>query len=502
VGSAPYLSGLFRDEPAVEAMNALKLDVSSVGNHEFDRGVDELLRLKYGGCSPTDGCPGGPFTGAAFDWLAGNVAYRDGVQPTVPDGAAAYGAWFSARTGRTVLPATSVRTVAGIKVGFIGLTLKGTSGLVRPQGVADVAFTDEVAATKLAAEDLTAAGAKAIVLLLHEGGYPPASAPYSFTCGSSGTVSGTVASLAKRITPDVDMIVSGHTHQPYLCDIPDPSGAPRWVTSAASFSRSVVEASIPLDPATGDVVRSGVTVVQHAVTRDVPADAAEQALVTTWRQREADSMIGGARRVGTLAAVATRSVSMSTESSLADLVADAQLEATAPQIDGASVAAFVDPVTIHGDLGVAVSGNRSPVAVSYKNAYRAMPLNHLVYSMTLTGAQIDTALEQQWRLGANGTVTTRMLGISGLTYTWSGSAPVGAKVDPTSIRIRGVVVNPVGRYRVTATSFMASGSSPFTVFKAGTNRVCGGVDLPVLRMYLANHVRLVPPTPTRGTPIG
>ncbi|MFN8075480.1 MAG: bifunctional metallophosphatase/5'-nucleotidase [Kineosporiaceae bacterium] len=504
IGSSPYLSGLFRDEPSVEALGLLGLDVSSVGNHEFDRGVGELLRLQYGGCSPTEGCAGPTYTGARYQWLAGNVTYRDGVTPVAPAGAGDYGAWFGARTGRTVLPPTTVRTVGGVRIGFIGLTLEGTSALVAPEGVADVSFTDEVASANLAAQDLRDAGVRTIVVLLHEGGLAPENAPYDFTCTGDARITGPVVEIAQQISSDVDLILSGHTHEAYSCRIPDPSGKARWVTSAASYGRMLTEVNLAVDSSTGEAVRSSIEVVQHPVTRDVEPDAAEQELIATWQGRAEDPVMGGGRTVGSLASVARRS-SGATESSLADLVADAQLSATAPEIAGSSVAALVNPGSVRSDLGVTPTTTAAPagggVAVTYANAWAAQPQGLTVYSVSVYGADLLAALEQQWRPTSSGGVSTTMLGISGLTYSWSRSAPVGAKVDKASVRIGGKPLVATSRYRITMNSQLATGVDGFTELAGTRDRVAGGIDLHLLRRYLAAHPQLVPPTPNRATPV-
>ena len=126
IGGSPFLSGMFHDEPSVESLNQMGLDVSSVGNHEFDEGTDELLRMQDGGCHPTDGCyfPQSPYAGADFQWLSANVVRKD--------------------NGKTLLPGTSVKTVNGVKIGFIGMTLEATPTLVSPAGVSSVDFLDEV----------------------------------------------------------------------------------------------------------------------------------------------------------------------------------------------------------------------------------------------------------------------------------------------------------------------------------------------------------------------
>src|SRR5690242_5532050 len=221
VGASPLLSAAFHDEPTILAMNALGLSLSSVGNHEFDEGKAELKRMQYGGCRTDDGCydPSAPFPGASLKYLAGNVIDDSNHLPLFPP------FW--------------VKNIGGVNVGFIGLVLDSTPNIVTASGVAGLTFQKEVDTANYYARLLTAIGVKSIVLMIHDGG-DPASAVYNFDCDANGPGSGLkgdFVNVAKTIDPSVDLIVSGHTHAAYVCDIPDPSGQPRLVTSAASFGR-------------------------------------------------------------------------------------------------------------------------------------------------------------------------------------------------------------------------------------------------------------------------
>jgi 5'-nucleotidase len=153
IGASPFLSALFHDEPTIESLSMMGLEVASVGNHEFDEGKDELLRMQNGGCHPTDGCQGPhPFLGAKFRYLAASTIEKS--------------------TGKTVFPPYAIRHFEGIPVAFIGLTLKGTPKLVSPVGVADLEFKDEADTVNALVPELKARGVEAIVVLIHEGGFP------------------------------------------------------------------------------------------------------------------------------------------------------------------------------------------------------------------------------------------------------------------------------------------------------------------------------------------
>jgi 5'-nucleotidase len=501
IGGSPFLSGLFKDEPSIETLDNLGLDVSSVGNHEFDEGVPELLRMQYGGCNPVEGCfDADGYSGAKFDYLAANVTYKNGVKVTAPAHAKGYGAWFKKSTGRSVLPPTTIKKVKGIKVGFIGMTLEGTPELVAQSGISNVDFHDEIVTANLAAKDLRRQGVKAIVVLLHEGGLPPAGATYDFNCnsGSAAGISGPIVDIAKNLSPSIDMLVTGHTHQAYTCNIPDPAGQPREVTSAASYGRLITETELKLDPRTQDVIRKSVVAVNRVVTKDVAPAADQTATINRWKSISAPI---ANRVVGSITGDIVRSTTRDGESSLGDLIADAQLAATSAAGAGGSQMAFMNPGGVRTDLTYPTSpAGEGDGKVTYGESFTVQPFGNLLVSLDLTGAQIHTMLEQQWVTQTDGSVRFLHMGISdGFTYTRSLSAPVGSKVDPASIKLNGTAVNPATTYRVTVNSFLADGGDGFTVLKEGTNRAGGGVDLDAFNAYLAANSPVTGPSPTRVT---
>ena len=312
IGGSTFLSGMFHDEPAVESLNSMKLDVSSVGNHEFDEGTTELLRMQQGGCHPKDGCyfPNQPYAGAKFQWLAANVVRKD--------------------TGKTLLPATSVKTVNGVKVGFIGMTLEATPTLVGPAGVSSVDFKDEVVTANAQAALLKKQGVKAIVVLLHEGGYQTG------TINGCTGISDPIATIASQITPEVDQIISGHTHQGYVCKLPDPAGKPRLVVSAHDYGRVVTETSLVVNRKSGEVDRGRSAAVNHLVEQGTK-DAAQTAIIAKW-----NTLAGPlkARVVGTHTEpiLGDSGGNRGIETPMADLVADAILWGTSGNNGGAQIA--------------------------------------------------------------------------------------------------------------------------------------------------------------------
>ncbi len=460
IGGSPFLSGLFHDEPSVETLGevGIGLDVSSVGNHEFDEGTTELLRMQYGGCHPVDGCyfPDEPYAGADFEWLAANVQLND--------------------DSGTLLPGTSVQKVAGMKIGFIGMTLEATPTLVSPAGVADVTFTDEVETANAEAAKLQDMGVEAIVVLLHEGGFN--SGDYSECVG----VSDPIATIATEMDAAIDMVVTGHTHNPYVCYFDDPDGDPRLVTSAASYGRIVTETSLVIDRRTGDVDRAATTAQNHLVT-DVAADPGVTAIVEKWN---ALSEPIAARVVGTAAEDITGDASgdRGIETPMVDLVADAILFGTDGADEGGAEIAFMNVGGVRDSL------DEGPI--TYADAYDVNPFGNLLVSIDMTGAQIKEALEQQYVPGRSREYLA--LGVSeGFTYTWDDTQPVGSKVVASSMMLNGAPIEMGETYRVAMYNFLAEGGDQFTAFTAGTNLLGGPEDLANFVAYLEANPGLEAP---------
>jgi 2',3'-cyclic-nucleotide 2'-phosphodiesterase (5'-nucleotidase family) len=470
IGGSPFLSGLFHDEPAVESLNAMGLDVSSVGNHEFDEGVTELLRMQHGGCHPEEkNCypPWGEdgYPGADFPWLAANVV--------------------RSATGRTVLPGTTVRTVGGVKVGYIGMTLEATPTLVAQSGIRGIEFRDEVETANRAARELRRRGVQTIIVLLHEGGLQ--SGTYQQCAG----ISGPVVEIAKKLHPEIDLVVTGHTHQPYICNIPDPAGRNRMVTSASSFGRVVTETTLTISTRTGDVERNRTTATNHLVVRTNP-DPAQTEIINRWGAAAAPI---ANQLVGSVTADIVRSPDRGTEGPLADLIADAQLAATAAPGEGGAQVAFMNPGGVRADLTVnEISGGEQPGEVTYGEGFTVQPFGNLLVTMDLRGDQIERLLEQQTRQDAQGNTTALIFGVSrGFTFGYNPNAPIGDRIDPASIRLNGTVLDPAASYRIVTNSFLADGGDSFTVFTEGTNRVGGGEDLVAFTDYLDENSPVAPP---------
>jgi len=462
IGGSPLLSAAFHDEPTIEALNSLGLDYSAVGNHEFDEGVTELLRMQNGGCHPTDGCQDGDaFAGANFQFLAANVVYKN--------------------NGKTIFPAYKMANFGGAKIGIIGLTLEGTPAIVSANGIQTVNFLDEADSINAAAADLKSKGVNTIVVLLHEGGFQSFAASGSAAninacIGFSGAVQGIVANL----DDEVDMVISGHTHAFYSCMLPNAALRPIPVTSASSFGRLVTDVDMTINRSTDEP--TSISINNVVVTRNVAKDPAETAIVTKYGT--AIAPIANAV-VGSITADINQANNAAGESALGDVIGDAQLAYTTGA--GAELA-FMNSGGIRASLTFAqISGGEAAGQVTYGEAFTVQPFNNLVVTQSMTGAQIKDVLQQQF-VGCFGRAGSNLiLQVSAsLTYTYTASNPCATKLS--NVMLNGVALVDGTTYKVTMNNFLADGGDGFTKFTAGTGRVYApGFDVDALTAYLGAH---------------
>ncbi|WP_031105648.1 bifunctional metallophosphatase/5'-nucleotidase [Streptomyces sp. NRRL S-146] len=459
VGASPLISGLFHDEPAIEALNKLDLDVTSVGNHEFDEGAKELGRLQNGGCHPKEGCyTDKKFEGADFPYLAANV--------------------LDEKTKKPILKPYWVWKKNGVKVGFIGVTLEGTPDVVSAEGVKGLSFKDEVETINKYAKVLQKQGVKSIVALLHEGGFP-ASTSYNNDCDSPGAgdgISGPIVDIAKNVTPQVDALVTGHTHNAYVCSIADPAGKPRMVTSAASFGRLYTDTTLTYDRRTGDIARTAVKSANRVVTRDVPKAPDMTELISKWNTLAAPV---GSKPIGYISGDIGNT---GTESPLGDLIADAQL-AHGKQLDPETDLALMNPGGIRAPLTYAAKAGEGDGVVTYAEGFTVQPFANTVNLQDFTGAQVIQALKEQVS-GPNAAAPKVLQVSSGLTYTLDLTKSGADRVVTDSIRLNGAAIDPAATYRVATNSFLAGGGDGFPTLGQGTNDVVGSDDLTALEQYL------------------
>jgi 5'-nucleotidase len=498
IGASPLVSALFHDEPTIEALNSIGMDVSGVGNHEFDEGVDELLRMRYGdqhggdGCHPVDGCQDGtPFGGSIFEYLAANV--------------------FFAGTDTTILPPYEVRKVGNAKVAFIGLTFEATPTVVTPSGVAGLEFRPEIQTVNALVDQLrNEQGVKAFVVLLHQGGaqQPPAppSSPATTPTGNEYTDVNRCVNfngpemqqIAAGIDPRVSVIVSAHTHQPYVCQM---SG--KLVTSAASFGRVVTDIDLTIDQQSKSVTAA--TATNRIVTQDVPQDADAKAILDKYTALSAplaNQVIGAITEDIRSARDVPSGQNPAGEQPMGDVIADAMLEATTPTDFGGAKAAFMNSGGVRAGLIFSqISGGEQPGEVTYGEAFTVQPFGNTVVVKTCTGQQIYDVLNQQFNNPATGS-NRIMLPSANVRYQWTTVG--GPHVVDGTVSFDGgaTFIDKAAPYRVAVNNFMADGGDNYTVFRSCTDPLGGDVDLDAFARYLGAHRPLAPPTLNRISKVG
>ena len=459
IGASPLTSAYFLDEPTIDAMNLLGLNLASVGNHEFDKGSAELLRIQNGGCAKYTTrvpCRLERFKGARFEYLAANVLRAD---------------------GSTIFPPSAIRQIGPIKIGFIGMTLKQTGILVTPAGVAGLRFADEAATANALVPQLKAAGADTIVLLIHQGG----KTPEVYKLDDCAGLTGDILPILDQLDPAIATVVSGHTHHAYACEMVR-GGAPRLLTSAGKYGYFVTDIRLAFDPSTHRLL------AQHA--RNVPmigngeGDRKIAALV----KRYADAAGPAASRVvGHLSGPARKAESEG-ESPAANLIADAQLAATKAVDRGRADLSFINSSGVRTDLVPRANGD-----VTFGAIFALQPFGNNLVVKTLTGAQLKALLEQQFKVESGITKVASLLVPSGnFRFTYDLSKPEGQRI--VAMMLDGKPVDPNGRYRVTFNNFLASGGDGFSILNQGTDTFDAGLDLDALEAWLATN----PAVPTTG----
>jgi 5'-nucleotidase len=490
IGASPLVSAAFHDEPTIELMNEVGLQVSSVGNHEFDEGVAELIRMQRGGCHPVDGCQDGDgFNGAKFTYLAANT--------------------INNKTGLPILPPIDIKFVGGVPVGFVGLTLEGTAGIVNPAGIKNVHFADEIETANKWGRLLRLFGVKAQVLLVHEGGAQGFLTPPPGVSDCAG-FSGPIVPIVAGLNPEFGLVVSGHTHRFYSCALPNTAGT-SVVTSAGSNGQLITDIDYSLDRRTGRfaaisaknvIVQNGVPDGKGGWLKDAngvfvknPDTVDQRAKKIADKYRTKVAPIAN-RVVGSITADITRTATPAQETPLGDVIADAQLAWTKAND---AVIALMNPGGIRADFDAEASAGGEAIGqVTYGEAFTVQPFNNLVVTQTLTGAQLKDVLEQQFT-GYKGQTTDKVLQVSaGLTYAWSSSAPLGARISALSLN--GTPIDPAASYRVTTNDFLANGGDGFTNLTSGTNRTTApGFDIDALVGYLGAGAPVAPGPANRIT---
>lgn len=494
IGATPLISSLFHDEPSVETLNRIGLEFNAVGNHEFDRGAPELLRLQRGGCRldaagriDLNSCQGAkvgtpvPFEGAKFQWLSANVVVS--------------------ATGQTLLPAYGVKRFRGVPVAFVGMTLKDTPAIVVPTGVAGLEFRDEAATVNALVPALRASGIEAIVVLVHEGGVQSGSLQDINEC--AGNLQGTpIARIVSQLDDAVDLVLSGHTHAAYNCRLPNAKGRLIPVSSANAFGRVLSDIDLKLDPATRDVVSAQVT--NRLVTHDIPPDAAVAGIVAGY-----DVLVAprAAVVIGRIAAeLPNNAVDAACNMPAGELVADAQLAATAaPAFGGAAIALMNRGGVRTPGFTYKQRGSEGDGNLTYGEAFTAQPFGNSLVTLTLSAQQLKDVLEQQFA-GCRGqlpTATRLMIPSAGFKYRWDGARACDQRIHSvtltrdgrteTLVDAAGKLPDPAREVRVTVNSFLASGGDGFAAFTAGKAPLGGALDIDALVDYMGRFKAPNPP---------
>jgi 5'-nucleotidase len=519
IGASPLISALFYDEPTVEVMNRIGLDFNAVGNHEFDKGSAELLRLQHGGCklmsdangaTDPNSCQGAmvgtptPFEGARFKWLSANVV--------------------ATATGKTLLPPVGIKSFRGVRVAFIGMTLKATPTIVTPAGVAGLEFRDEAETVNALVPKLRRRGVEAIVVLVHQGGFQ--SSGLADINGCDGNLAASdLAKVTARLDDAVDLVISGHTHAAYNCSAstvdvtsangvvtrtPRPTGLPNAtgrlvpVTSASAFGRVLTDIDITLDRRTRDITAVAATnrLVDRGdaeITAAIDADPALRNLVAAYNGLV--SPIANAV-IGSITASLPNSADTAGNMAAGELIADAQLAATAPATFGAATIAFMNAGGVRAGFTFAGSAaGEGDGNVTYGEGFTVQPFGNSLVTMTLTAQDLKNLLEQQF-VGCRGQGTQRLLiPAVGLKYQWDGAKACDARIsDLRLVNANGAVIDqivdslgavltPAKTYRVTVNSFLATGGDGFTTLSNGSDRLGGAQDIDALTAYLADFKR-------------
>lgn len=491
IGATPLISSLFYDEPAIETLNRIGLEFNAVGNHEFDRGSAELLRLQNGGCKTAGGqtdansCKGAvagtpvPFEGAKFKWLSANV--------------------ISTATGRPLLPAYGIKEFNGVKVAFIGMTLKATPTIVTPTGVAGLEFRDEAQTVNALVPELRSQGIEAIVVLVHEGGFQTGA--LSDINGCEGGLAGSaIANIVRQLDNAVDVVISAHTHAAYNCKLPNAASRTIPVTSASAFGRVLTDIDLTINPATRDI--TDVVATNRLVVRNDPAitaDAAVARIIDGYKSLVspiANSVIGAIA-----AELPNSRIDGACNMPAGDLVADAMLAATQPATFGLASIALMNGggVRSPGFTFASSAAGEGAGNITYGEAFTVQPFGNSLVTMSLTAQDLKDVLEEQFAgcRGQSATATRVMLPSAGFKYTWDGAKACNARISNVTLRsgaatetivdAAGIVVNPGKTYRVTVNNFMADGGDGYTTFLKGTNRLGGAQDIDALVAFLVDY---------------
>jgi 5'-nucleotidase len=433
-GASPLVSNLFKDDPTIEAMNDIGLDFEAVGNHDFDRGLDDLRRMQ---------------TLAKFHYLAANVLGPD---------------------HKTVFPPYEVRDIGGVKVAIIGMTLKGTPSVTTKEAVQGLTFEDEAKTANALLPELHDKGVHAAVVVIHQGGFQGEGGTFDSCVGFSGDVTPVLDAL----DPAFRVVLTAHTHQAYNCTI-----GGRVVTSAGSYGRLVTVIDLAINPTSDEIVDVHATNIP--VGHDVPPDGEVSRLVADFQDKArpvTDRIVGYQR--GPLTRDPKGAATGSCETPLGDVIADAELAATK---SAGAVFALMNPGGIRTDLTPSPGGTAAE-PIRYAAAFEVQPFGNKLVTLSLAGKDILTVLQHQF-----GKDRPRILSVSkGFSYKYVyNAADKSVTIDPASVALGGKKLEVDKTYRVTVNSFLADGGDGFATFRDAPERTEGPVDIDALVAYLSKN---------------
>ncbi len=461
VGASPAVSSLFQDEPSIAFFNRLSNGqcdrqgrnprcnlVGLLGNHEFDEGTTELMRMVRGGNHSK-----GPFLGAA---------YRGELYPTLCANV------INVDSGRVLLPPYVIKELAGVRVGFVGAVLTGTSWFLKESGIANVKFQDEAASINASVNALRDKGVRAIVVLIHQGGKQRFSRDLP---RDATTVSGEVAGIIANLHGEVDVVVSGHSHTALSALLPNREGRPTLLTQAFHSGTAFADIEADIDSTNGQVVAKRCSIVTtfadagpgltpDGITLDIVRTAERAAEKTTHTV------------VGQAGAIISARTNEHGESPLGDLVADAQRSAAQADF------AFTAPTGVRADL--------DPGPVTWGDLFEIQPFGNRLMLVELQGKQVVALLNQQWSVESY----SRILHISGLAYSWDGRNPPDARV--VEVTVRGQPIEPNRKYMAVMNEVLAEGAEGFSVLAKLSRKASKLFEIDALVSYVGGEANLLP----------
>jgi 5'-nucleotidase len=459
VGASPLASALLQDEPSIQFLNLLgnrfcsprrRLDprcnlAGTPGNHEFDDGLVELLRLVRGGNARRGPFLESPYRGASFPYVSANVLH--------------------ARAGSTVFPPFVIKKAGGVRLAVIGAQLEATPSMVVASGVRGVRFAPEAAAINRAVGEVRRSGVEAIVVSIHQGS---AQQPYEGpTRRDARLPEGPITELVAQLDPAVDLVITGHAHAFSNALVARRDGGEVLVTQALSAGSAFAQIELTIDPLTRDVVAKSASIVPTYADAGPGLNPARDVAELVERAERRVAALAD-RVLGSTPVPLARTPNAAGEAELGDLIADAQRTALPADV------ALMNLGGIRADL------NAGPI--TFGELFAIQPFGNVLTRVTLSGAQLLRALEQQWRA-----TPPRMLQVSGLSYVWDPQAPVGQRV--VEVRVGESALAPDARYSVVLNNFLAEGGSEFSVFREASERSPGPADIDALVAYVERQGR-------------